>query len=318
MKLLFDKDNEGSAQIKSLLGFTDSNIKFEWLKPKVITATDLIIDLIGQPLYDSLVGIYEALSQSEPDKEFLNRVQAVILLDAYRNYAMSTTIAHTQNGRVNRLEDKEKIAWEWQIDNDNRKMERDYYKGVDSLIKFMDKNVSGWKSSEAYKLTHNLFIRKATEIDDFFHIDGSRLLFLKMAPGIRKAENNEIISRITKTRYDDLKTKLKENQPVDILLFSLIQEAIVYRALAWVIPRVSAQLFPEGFVTQGDNSRMTISARKSVEKYEAEAYEQRFNIDADDALIRLEAYIKKLSQPTNIIIEPIKPNFNPDDNFVDC
>ncbi|WP_155641034.1 hypothetical protein [Flavobacterium psychrophilum] len=33
---------------------TDANLKFITLKPKLIPATDTIIELIGKPLYDSL------------------------------------------------------------------------------------------------------------------------------------------------------------------------------------------------------------------------------------------------------------------------
>lgn len=321
MNLLFNKDNNGASEAKALLGFTDSDIKWEHLKPKVIPATDIIIDLIGKPIYDSLYGIYTSGSASTADTEFLERVQSVIMLDAYRNLAKDGDLAHTKNGRKNRIDDKEKIAFEWQIVNSDRKMERDYYFGVDRLIKYMDANVSGWKNTDAFKLTNDLFIRKASEIDDYFHIDGSRLLFLKLSPGIRKAESEEIIPRITKARFDDLKTKLKNNTgDHDATLLKLIQAAIVYKGLSWGIPRLSAQLFPEGFVQVADASRLSISARMSVEKNQAEAYSQRFDKDAKDALLALEDYIESLSAtpilPENVL--PITPNFNPGDNHVTC
>ncbi|EKT3974024.1 hypothetical protein SL054_001974 [Flavobacterium psychrophilum] len=320
MELLFNKNGAGgSTEIKEILGFTDANLKFITLKPKLIPATDTIIELIGKPLYDSLIGIYNAPSQSASDKEFLNRVQYIILLDGYRNLAMDTDLGHTNNGRVNRIEDKQKIAFEWQIVNSNRKMERDYYRALDSLIKYMDKNVSGWKATDAFKQTHDLFIRTAAEIDDYFNIDGSRLLFMKIAPGIRKAEREEIIPRITKVRFDELKTKLKTNTgDEDSILLIKIREAIVYKALSWAIPRLSTQLFPEGFLEAADSSRMTISARKSVEKTQAEAMSQRFDRDARDAYIQIENYIKSLTKVSFQEVQPIKPSFNPTDNFVDC
>jgi len=187
MKLLFNKNNTGgSTEIKEILGFTDADLKFSTLKPKIIPATDIVIELIGQPIYNSLTDIYLANDSSESNLEFLNRVQHVILLDAYRNHAKDSDLAHTVTGRKNRVDDKEKISFEWQIERSDRKFERDYYKALDQLIKYLDSNVNAWKSTDAYKSTHNLFIRTASDIDEHFNIDGSRLLFYKLSPGIKK------------------------------------------------------------------------------------------------------------------------------------
>lgn len=321
MDLLFNKNNTGATELKELLGFTDADIKWVQFQPYLITATDLLIDIIGNPIYESLRGIYTAESSSAADAEFLKRVQTVIGLDAYRNLTPYLDLAHTNKGRVNRVEDKEKIAFEWQIVKSDNKMERDYYRALDRLIKYMDKSVSGWKNTDAYKLTHDLFIRTALEIDDYFNIDGSRLLFLKLAPGIRKAEREDILPRITKTRFDQLKEKLKNNAgDHDAILLEKIKEAVVYKSLSWGIPRLSARLFPEGFLELADNSRMTITAKKSVERNQAEAYSQRFKEDADLAFREIEKYIESLNVvpvlPENV--PPITPNFNQDDNFVDC
>lgn len=320
MKLLFNLgDTGGSTEIKKLLGFTDADIKYDNLKPYIIPATDELITLIGQPLYDSLVGIYEALSASEIDSDFLLRAQTSILNNAYRIFVTDTDLGHTPNGRVNRVEDKQKIAFEWQIERSNRQLERKYYKSLDSLIKFMDANVSGWKTSVAYKATHDLFIRTASQIDVYFNIEDSRLLFLKIAPGIRKAEREEILPRITKTRFDELKTALKENTPIpDAFLLQKIEEAIVYKALAWAVLRMSAQLFPEGVLQVADTSRLSTAARLSADQEVVGNTSIRFEKDAKDALIEIENHIKSLTVVPNQVIAPITPCFDPNDNFVDC
>lgn len=322
MILLFNKNGTGGAtEIKNLLGFTDADIKWNVFQNKIYTATDTIIELIGQDIYDYLVDVYLAATPDTLDSDFLRRVQYSICIDAYRNIAKHTDLAHTTNGRVNRSEDKQKLAWEWQIINSDRLLERDYYKSIDSLIKFMDIHIELWKQTDAYKNTFDLLIRTADEIDEYYNIDGSRLLLIKLMPGIRKAEREEIIPRITKERFDDLKTKLKDNaNDIDYVLLKKIQEVLVYKALSWAIPRLSAQLFPEGFMQIGDNSRLTASARKSVEKTQAESYAAKFLNDADLASIQLESYIKSISAspilPENVL--PISNNFNPEDNFVSC
>lgn len=317
MKLLFNKDNQGSAEIKKLLGFTDGNITYANLEPKLFPATDLVIELIGQPLYDSLVGIYEASSASGNDAEFLRRVQTVIMTDGYRDYAKDNDLSHSPNGRLNQVDDKQKLAWEWQIVNSDKKMERDYYSQLDKLIKYMDKSVSGWKNTQAFKETNNSFVRTTADIDYYFNINDSRLLFLKLMPGIKKAERDHIIPLITKSKYDSLITALKDNdETIDTELCKLIRAAIVYKGLSWSIPRLSAQLFPEGLLYVSDSSRMTISARKSTEKIEAEALSQKLAQDAQGEFEKIADYIKSLSEQSQPY-EEYRRDFDCNDKFVD-
>jgi len=135
MKLLFNKDNQGSAEIKKLLGFTDGNLKFENLKPKLYPATDTLIEVIGMNIYDDLLNIYESDDASEEDAEFVRRVQTTILHDGYRSYAKDNDLTHSSNGRFNQVDDKQKLAWQWQIVDSNNKMDRDYYTPICSILK---------------------------------------------------------------------------------------------------------------------------------------------------------------------------------------
>ena len=314
MKLLFNEQTD----FRAILGFLDADFSFKALKPDLVEATDELIKIIGEPIYESIVGIYEADSSSYEDTFFLERVQYCILLDAYRHAAKGSDLGHTPNGRNNRIEENQKIAFEWQIERSDRDLERKYYKSIDALINYMDKKVSGWKTTDAYKATHNLFIRTVQEFEDYFIIDSSRLLLLKLAPGIKKAENEQIIPRITKDVFEALKTAIKTDaNNIDKGLVSLIREALVYESLSWAIPRMSAQLFPEGLLQVADTSRLTTAARMAVTNNLAEALSQRFEKDAKKAYLKIEEYVKPVVLPSGQY-QPLSPNFNPEDNFVDC
>lgn len=318
MKLLFNKDGQGSKEIQEILGFTDKDIKFEKLKPTIIPATDDLISLIGKPIYDIVMNIYEGGSASESDTEFCNRIQYVILLDAYRNFVIDNDLSHSPNGRFNRVEQNQKIAFEWQIERNNKSMERKYYKAIDALINYMDANVESWTSSDAYKASHNLFVRLTKDFDFYFNIEASRYLFIKLCPGLRKAEQEEILPRIGKIKFDELKSKLKDNDDsYDATFLELIKQATVYLALSWGIPRMSAQLFPEGLLEVADTSRLSLAARKSIADNRAEALSQRFKSDAESVLLKIETHIKIINKP-EIEFQPITPNFNIDENFVNC
>lgn len=316
MKLLFNYAGNGEIEIKNALGFTDADLLYENLRPTLLTATDDLIKIIGRPIYDDLIVAYESGSSDQIDIEFIERVQYILALDSYRNYVIESDLAHTNNGRVNRIEDNQKIAFEWQIEKSNKSMERKFYKAINTLIHFMDQYIPQWKETQAFKNSHSLFIRTVEEFDDWFNIDGSRFLMIKLSPGIRKIETEQILPRIGKTLFEQLKSDLKSGSEYNTELLLMIQEALVYATLSWGIPRMSAQLFPEGLLQPTDNARMTYSSRKSIENNLAEALSQRFGQDADKAFKKIEEYISNLNTP-NKPVEPVKPNFKLGDGFVD-
>lgn len=316
MKLPFNHTNTASAEIRAVLGFTDKDLTFEKLKPTIITAVDHIINLIGEPTYDTIIGYYESTETNDVQKDLINRLQYAVALDGYRNFTTENDLSHTPNGRLNRIEDNQKIAFEWQIDKSNKSLERKYYQALDALIKSLDKNLTAWKSSDAYKQTFNSFIRSTSEVEEYFNIDGSRLMMIKLSPGFRKAEVDEILPRIGSERFDALKNALKNNQPHDAKLLKLVREAIVYHSLSWSILRLSPQLLPDGLYLPADTSRLTVSAKKVHERMQQEALAQRFKEDAKTAFFNLENYIKSLNTTQTEYI-PLHPGFDPKDIFVD-
>lgn len=319
MKLLFTFDENGNDEIKELLGFTHSDFKIATIKSDIIAATDELIELIGLPIYDSAVGIFEAESASLVDTEMLFRIKLPIAINAYRNFAPDNDIAHTNNGRVALVEANQKLPWEWQIDRSNKSMEKKYYKALDAMLEFLDKNVSGWKATDAYKSTHRFIVRKTSDFDNYFSIDRSRLLFLKLSPGIRLAENNHIIPRIGRSKYTELKNLLVSGSDLneaDAALLEKIKEASVYKALSWGMRRLSVQLFPEGVTQYVASDRMSTQARLPPVKSEAEGAAQNFDIDAERAIADLENMIEQAKQIPIQDIPPLKPDFDCRDNFI--
>lgn len=324
MKIIFDKNEQGSDEIKALLPFLDADIKFSDLKPYIKDATNEIIKIIGKEMYNVVQNFYVAVVPEPIDEayelnvDFLENLQSPIILDAYRHYAIDTDLAHTGSGRLNRVEENQRIAFEWQIEKSNKSLERKYYKAIDNLIEFMDGNIDAWKESEFYAKSFSSFVRNASTFDLFFNIESSRLLLNKLTPGLLICENNDIIPLITKERFDAQKAAFIDGTGYDAILVKLIQEATVYSALAWGIPRMSAQLFPDGLFVLGDASRLSLNSRKSVEANQAEALSQRFQSDAQNAFRNIEKHIQSLTPPAPDTVIPEIELFNPNDNFVDC
>lgn len=319
MKVLFQTTGTaGNTELKELLGFIDADLKFKNLMPDIITATNDVIDLIGIEVYKKAIEAYNDGNTDEENKPFVYAVRYPIAVNAYRLNAPSNDLAHTNNGRKMRQDNNEKLPFQWMIDNDNAALEKRYYRALDDLIKFLDHSkveheltttlYTIWTNSDAFKTTQKLFIRTVSEFDEVFPIQ-SRLLLIKLAPGIFKCEQYDIRPRLGVEKFKALKEALKSNTPItdetDLELIRLIREASAAYSLAWAMPRLSVQLYPEGVLQHVTSDKATTRGAKPTLKSETEAAREAFMEDANRAFVEIEKLLEPpLAIDENAIIIP--------------
>jgi hypothetical protein len=305
MKLLFNKNNTGSTELKKHLGFIDANINYQNITADINTSTNDVIKLISKTVYDLAVVAYEKTSPDESEIELINTIRYPIAVNAYRLFIPSNDLSHSNNGRKMRSDENEKAAFEWMIDRDNQALERRYYRALDDLILYLDDcPIEGvktaWKASESYKQTHNNFVRTVDDFNKTFQID-SRLILIKVSNGLKDAELNHVLPIINQTRFENLKTKLKDSgtlTPEDKKLIALIQTATVLYAMAWAMQRLSVSLLPEGVLQHYTNSTATTQAKTPTKKSETEATRLAFMQDFQKALKDIENFV---TPPAEII-----------------
>jgi hypothetical protein len=316
MKLLFQTTGStGNTELKELLGFINADLKLTNLIPDLITASNDVIDLVGQEVYKKAIECYNDGAISEENKDFIFAIRYPIAVNAYRLNAPSNDLIHTNDGRKMLQSENKKQAFEWMIDRDNAALEKRYYRALDDLIKFLDRSkveneltttlYSIWTNSNAFKATHSLFIRTVADFDKHFTIN-SRLLLLKLAPAISDCEQYKIRPRVGAEKLNVLKQALKENTAItnanDLELIRLIQKASVLYSLAWAMPRLSVQLYPEGVLQHVTSDRATTRGAKPTIKNETQEARQAFESDFDRVLLEIE---KLLEVPA-----PIDENIN--------
>lgn len=322
MKLLFNTlPNDkgifpiGNKELKDLLGFIDADLNLKNLIPDIITATNDVIDLIGIDVYNKAISLYNDGETAEDDKAFIYSVRYPIAVNAYLLYSPSNDLAHTNNGRKMRQDENEKNAFQWMIDADNAALEKRYYRALDDCMKFLDRSKTAketptslysiWIKSDAFKATHDLFIRTLTDFDKVFPIK-SRLLLIKLAPGISDCEQYEIRPRVSVEKINALKLALKSSTAItdaaDLELIRLIQKASVAYSFAWAMPRLSVQLYPEGVLQHVTSEKATTRGAKPAMKNETQEARMVWEHDYKRVLNEIE----KLLEP-DLIINPIAP-----------
>ena len=339
MKLIFPAD---SVILNELLGFVDADIDPSKIKSDLFTATKELIGLVGREAYEYAVKLHEKEQSglaadpqtelSETEAFHLYHFRYPIAVNAYREYVPSGDLSHTNNGRKMRNDEHEKAAFEWMINRDNESLEKRYYKALDNLLDLLDdenpvfvaagENITElkWKGTEAFQQTHRLFVRTTKDFDEYFPIH-SRLLLLKLQPGLAKCEREEILPRIGKEKNTLLKDKLKgtnqESEP-DADLLALVKEACVFYALAWAVRRLRVSLLPDGILQRYMAERINTIATKVPEKMEAELTAQSFTADAEKVLRAIESYVAPPPTPEELEEGNVHPGFDFDDcdNFI--
>lgn len=286
MKVLFNKQGQnGSTELKSLLGFLDIDIKYANIKSDIQSATREIKALVGKEVFDLAYDAYTNGTEDDNLTELIYYLRYPIAIGAYRMYAPNADLAHTSNGRKMRVDDQEKNAFEWMIDRDNEALERKYYRALDDLLLFLeDSELPQWKESEEYKKLQTSLFKTADDFSDYFPIQ-SRLLLLRMAPGIIQCINHEIKPRVG----DVLSDLLLETIPAEKQELSFfVKQACAFYALAWVLPRYSVQMFPEGVLQRYTSDSATSQAKQVPKLNEIAWAKQCFEDDFKKAIAKIE------------------------------
>ena len=293
MKLLFNTTTSaGNSELKDQLSFIDADLKLKSLIPDIRTASKYVIDLIGKEIYDLAIAAYELESPSDEDKEFVNVIRYPIAIQAYILYAPSNDVAHTNNGRKMRQDDGEKLPFEWLLDRSDKAMEIRYYRALDEMIKFLDDTNDVelnelWKASEYYKLSRELFVYSTKIFSEVFAIE-SRLLYIKLIPGLKDCEDYHLKAIIGKEKMAALKTAINSNTEItdetDIELIRLIKRASVFHAMAWAMPRYSVNLYPEGVLQHYTSEQNSTKGTKPTLKSEPSEAKLAFTLDAEKAM----------------------------------
>jgi len=335
MELPFkDTRDEFEQEFKTALGFVDVDLPYIKIKPDLKVSATNLIKVIGKPTYEALIANYNATDSSTPkrDDELNEAFQYAIATRAYQLFAPANDLAHTPNGRRMRSSDDQKTPFEWMMAKDDDNLQKRTYKAIDSLINYMDESFEFWKTSDQFKLTHKLFVRTLDDFSSAYILD-SRLLLIKLVPGLNQAEQREILPRIGAELFESLKAKIiykasgettdtsKAITADEALLISLIKEACAFYALSWGFIRLQVNMFPEGILQSVRAEKSTVKGRSVPIVPVIDQISKLFKNDSDNALINIEIQIEKMFPRPIIERNEAETNedrygFSQDDPFV--
>jgi len=310
--MIFSSEKWSDAdEIKRYIAVSTA-LSFQVVQPSLLSAFEQFIrPVIGDEMCVVLQEIYdngpdpqvvEDLDGVIPDTEerdsrllFLAQRANAFLAFWYDYDELNVTIS---DAGVRRAEgDSSKTLYKYQEQSIRSSLRNKGFNALDDLIRFLEANVSSYSEFEGSDLYANIkksIVRSTAEVDQFYLISGSRLVFLRLKSHFRVIEDTIIAPRLGDT-YATMITELAKETPdekyvklreklIPVMVFYAVQRAI----------RETGSLTDKGLffsALQGSDNSIEASSPVSDERLTAQA--SRAEADALSYWKLVESYLKK-------------------------
>ena len=264
--MLFNKNNNGSEELFELTGTFHASTDFRSVKADVAAAEMDVTDLIGEDIMQKAQEAYD----TGTDNDLVDAVRLPVAGLAVAYYARKTGLSVGETGRKIKVDENEKVPFEWMIDRDNLEMIERYYRAMDLLFRFLEK-----KNDLNFSPPHEALtvVKTIQDFERVYPIHGSRYTLHKMFPLLSEAES--ILKRKTTANIDS-----DELKPA-------AARFIVLTALMTALKRWSLSVFPaevaRQFSPSHEGNRETQPASIDEIRWCIEQFEQQVN----DALLEI-------------------------------
>ena len=175
-----------------------------------IAERKLVIDLIGQDQYDTIV----THSYNEDANTPLDQVKN-LLESAVSNYALLTALpslnVFINNLGVRTSETTNSGPADWRDKRDlERQINKMYNEALDDAFEIMEQNVDDfpeWRDSAFYTVFKNLIVSETRIFDKYFKIQKSRQTYLALQPYISECQDQYLLSMLGQCTLDQLREK---------------------------------------------------------------------------------------------------------------
>ena len=246
MKLIFDKDSNGTQELVDALGLIDARTDFSKWKPYIPLSVRRLTAIIGQEVYDKVLDFYQSASVDPDGKltRLLGMVQQSVALFTWLKIIPTLDAQHGNTGRQKRLGEHEKGLTALQEYKDEANILSQAYESVDALIAYLEQEkFDFWIQSPKRKAVSELLLN-SKEAFDFYYVTGSHRLFLTLAPIIREVQQRHIIPIITYGRYE----KLVAGQQVAEGFRDAVCRPLALLSMSKAVERLPVEVLPDGVV----------------------------------------------------------------------
>lgn len=341
--MIFNKNNEGSNELRILTGSYYKSNDFDKISVKVLLSSEELAALIGEAIFKRAENHYlsdnylqpEPVEPEEPDSsdvdenepdfplldQLVQHIQLPISFQATLWHYQSNDLSHEDSGRKMKIDpETEKIAWDWQYDRDDAAALRNYQKAFDRLIKFLNKYADffpEWADSAARSQSLELFINTWEHFNRLYSIDNSPVFFLRLAPIMREVERKFIKPILGDDEFKNFKKELKDGEMENQELYEYICDPIPLLTMARAVRRFSLSLIPSGVVQNYFSERQTREASMPPAPQLIDAFAKSHEADGLRALNELKKFWRTIhTDESQVSIDDLLPRQTSQDKFL--
>lgn len=286
--MLFNKDGKGSEELYELSGIFQAGTDYRSIAAEIDSATERLRDMVGSGVVTAAEEAYAENVQSAGQLELMNAVRLPVAYMAIAMHARLSGVSHGDTGRKIKVDDNEKIPFEWMLDRDDRELRERYFRAVDALLRYLDKSDNeDWKISSTGSLLSKSLISGLTEFEGVYPIEHSFYMFFRLLPVLIE-EQDVNLKKIVGA--GNLAKLLAGDQSV-VELRSPAVRYVVLRSLITAAQRWSLDIFPLAIARRFSPSYQGNRESRAATTEEIEWYTSKLGLQAQDAALEMQRII---------------------------
>ena len=260
MITLFDKDDRGSIELEDLTGQWYAAPPYRAIRTEIEFATREVPNRVGEAVVNAAADAY----QRGIDDALLTAVRMPIAFLAIMRYSSLSTVSHESTGRKVKMDDNEKMPFEWMVDRDDRAMRERYYRALDSLYSYLEENkVPEWIGSDVRTGLRRSIVKSLKEFESVYPIEGSYYVYYMLQSLIVEAQDNEL-EQYFGSSWEDILAGHGEQPLQSLAIRAAILSSVIIAGERWslaVFPLEIARRFSPTY--QGNRASDKISTAET-------------------------------------------------------
>lgn len=232
---LFNKDGGGSAELAALTGQWYESSPYQDISTEIDLAVREVRARAGEAVMNAAAEAYAA----GESQDLVDAVRLPVACLAIMHHAALSSVSHESTGRKMKMDENEKMPFEWMIDRDDRAMRERYYRSLDAMYAYLEDNsVDAWTGSDVRKAIETSVIKDIRQFEAVYPIGGSYYVYYMMQPLVIESQRSTLIPLLGDSWSSVL------DGSADSGLLAQVRKAAVLSALIIAGERWSLEVFP--------------------------------------------------------------------------
>lgn len=291
MTALFNKDGHGAEELNRLTGSYYASNKYENISAEIDFATNEVAGIVGKKIVERAGTEY----QEGGDSALVALVQMPIACLAISRHFQQMGVSHEDAGRKLKIDENEKIPFEWMLDRDDRAMRERYYRSLDALYSYLEQeDIAEWQQSPVRKLLSGSIVRGLSSFEQVYPIEHSYYTYFMLQPLVIEAQNARL-RKMLGEKWDRINSADVAEE--DRLLLQYAQRVVILYAVITAVERWSIEVFPLSIARRFSPTYQGNRASQSASMQEIEWYLAKLRGQVADAETDLVAVLNGTENP---------------------